>query len=262
VLVAEVVVSGTQRELEDEVYRAIATRPGRATTRSQLQADVNAIFATGYFASVNVNPEDTPLGVRVTFLVQPNPVLRNVAVNTVPEGAAKPVIPQQVIDNIFSDRYGQILNLRQLQDDIKTINQWYKDNGYDLAQVIDAQQATADGQVTLVVAEGVVEDIRVRFLNKDGEVTNEKGEPIRGRTREFIITREVQLKPGDVFNRQTAEKDLRRVYELGIFDDVRLSFAPGTDPRRVVLVVDAIERNTGSFGPQIGFSSASGVFGF
>jgi len=171
------------------------------------------------------------------------------------------VLPPQVVDNIFSEQYGKILNLRQLQEGIKKINQWYKDNGYDLAQVIDAQQVTADGKVTLLVAEGLIENIQVRFLNKEGEATNEKGEPIRGRTRDFIITREVQLKPGDVFNRPTAQKDLRRVYGLGIFEDVRLSFAPGTDPRKVVMVVDVIEKNTGSLALGGGISSASGLFG-
>ena len=85
---AEVVVNGVQGQLENEVFRVIGTRPGQATTRSQLQSDVNAIFATGYFATVDVQPEDTPLGVRVTFLVQPNPVLRQVVINAVPEGLA------------------------------------------------------------------------------------------------------------------------------------------------------------------------------
>lgn len=265
VLVAEVVVSGAQQplpsQLEDEIFRAIRTRPGRATTRSQLQEDVNAIFATGFFSSVDVQPEDTPLGVRITFIAQPNPVLRQVVINPEPAELGAGVLPQQEVDRIFSEQYGQILNLRDLQEGIKEVNEWYKENGYDLAQVIDASQVTPDGQVTLVVAEGVIEDIQVRFLNKEGEETNDEGEPVRGRTREFIITREVQLRPGDVFNRQTAERDLRRVFGLGIFDDVRLSFAPGTDPRRVVVVVDVIEKNTGSLAAGAGISSASGLFG-
>jgi outer membrane protein insertion porin family len=71
----------------------------------------------------------------------------------------------------------------------------------------------------------------------------------------------VQLKPGDVFNRQIAERDLRRVFGLGIFEDVRLSFAPGTDPSQVVVVVDVIEKNTGSIAAGAGISSASGLFG-
>jgi outer membrane protein insertion porin family len=261
VLVAEVFINGAQGQLEDEIYRVISTRPGRATTRSELQADVNAIFATGYFATVDVRPEDTPLGVRVTFIVQANPILRQVSVNTVPENANNRVLPPQIVNEIFGRQYGQILNFRQLQQGIQELNRWYKDNGYDLAQVVDASRVTPDGTVTLVVAEGVVEDIRVRYLNKEGETENEQGEPVRGRTREFIITREVQLKSGDVFNRQTAERDLRRVFGLGIFDDVRLSFAPGQDPRRVVVVVDVIEKNTGSIAAGAGISSASGLFG-
>ncbi|MEO8893865.1 MAG: BamA/TamA family outer membrane protein, partial [Coleofasciculaceae cyanobacterium] len=95
----------------------------------------------------------------------------------------------------------------------------------------------------------------------EGQENNEDGKPVRGRTRPFIITREVELKPGDVFNRQVAERDLRRVFGLGIFEDVRLSFAPGTDPRRVVVVVDVIEKNTGSIAAGAGISSSSGLFG-
>jgi outer membrane protein insertion porin family len=54
---------------------------------------------------------------------------------------------------------------------------------------------------------------------------------------------------------------LRRVFGLGIFEDVRLSFAPGSDPRKVDVVVDVIEGNTGSLAAGAGISSASGLFG-
>ncbi|MBE9129947.1 MULTISPECIES: BamA/TamA family outer membrane protein [unclassified Coleofasciculus] len=277
VLVSEIAIdfqdyTGPQNQLEDIIFRAIETRPGLATTRSQLQQDVNEVFATGFFRSVDVIPEDTPLGVRITFVVEPNPVLRQVNVSTVPPGAEERVLPQEVVDEIFNDQYGEILNLRDLQAGIQKLNEWYQEQGYALAQVIDASEVTDDGVVTLAIAEGVIEDIAVRFLDEDGDpILNEQGEPIQllteqdeamgGRTRPFIITREMQLNPGDVFNRQTAERDLRRVFGLGIFDDVRLSFAPGTDPRRVVVVVDVIEKNTGSLAAGAGISSASGLFG-
>lgn len=277
VLVAEVFIdfqdyTGSREQLENEIYRVITTRPGLATTRSQLQQDVNAIFATGFFSNVNVEPADTPLGVRITFIVQPNPVLKAVVVSSEPSGVSQGVLPQEVIDNIFSPQYGQILNLRDLQQGIQQVNDWYKEQGYDLAQVIDASSVSPDGTVTLAVAEGLIEEIGIRFLDEDGEpkldennqeipVLTAEDEPIGGRTRPFIVTREMELKAGDVFNRQTAERDLRRVFGLGIFDDVRLSFRPGTDPRRVVMVVDLIEKSTGSLAAGAGISSASGVFG-
>lgn len=255
VLVAEVQVEGAPPALQNEVFQAIRTQPGQTTTRSQLQSDINAIFATGYFARVRAEPEDTPLGVRITFFVEPNPVLQAVRV------ADAQVLPPEVVDNIFSPLYGQTLNLRQLQSGIQDLNKWYQDNGYVLAQVVDSPDVSPDGTVTLQVAEGVIEDIQVQFLNKDGEATDDEGNPIRGRTRPFIITREFETQTGQVFNRQKIENDLRRVFGLGIFEDVRLSLNPGENPQEVVVVVNVIERNTGSIAAGAGISSASGIFG-
>lgn len=250
-----VTYEGQEQTLEQVVYDAVQTQPGRTTTRSQIQEDINAVFATGFFSSVRAVPEDTPLGVRVTYIVEPNPVLQAVRL----EG--NQVLAQAVVDEIFQEQYGSILNLRRFQEGVKELNEWYQKNGYVLAQVVDAPQVAEDGTVTLIVAEGVIEDIQVQFLNKEGELTNEEGEPVRGRTRDFIVTREFSLKPGDVFNRAQAEADLQRVFRLGIFEDVRLSLNPGQDPRKVVVVANVIERRTGSIGAAAGISSASGLFG-
>ncbi|MFB2981971.1 BamA/TamA family outer membrane protein [Microseira sp. BLCC-F43] len=254
VLVAEVVVSGAEGDLQGVVYDAIRTQPGRTTTRSQLQQDINAIFATGFFTNVRVVPEDTPLGVRITFVVDQNPVLKGVQT----EGTQ--AVTQSVINDIFSPQYGRILNFRDLQEAIKRLNQWYQERGFVLAQVVDSR-VSPDGTVTLVVAEGVVEDIQVRFLNKEGDAQDAQGRPIRGRTRQYIILREMELKPGQVFNRDRIQSDLRRVFGLGLFEDVQVSLSPGQDPRRAVVTVNVKERSSGSIAAGAGFSSASGLFG-
>ncbi|MBF2001743.1 MAG: BamA/TamA family outer membrane protein [Synechococcales cyanobacterium M58_A2018_015] len=265
VLVAEVVVTGAEGELADEVYRVIRTRPGRTTTRSQLQEDINAIFGTGFFSNVQAIPEDTPLGVRVTFAVQPNPVLQSVRL----EGSVLETIQvdgeevplQDAVDQIFAPQYGQVANLRGLQAGIEQLNQLYRDNGYVLAQVIGAPEISPDGVATLEVAEGVIEDIQIRFLNQDGEAVDEEGNPIRGRTRPFIITREFESQPGDVFNQNQIRADLQRAFGLGIFEDLNISLDPGQDPRQVDVIVNVTERRTGSLAASVGVSSASGLFG-
>ena len=254
VLVAEVVVQGADRELENLVYNTIRTRPGRSTTRSQLQEDINAVFATGFFADVRAVPQDTPLGVRVTFEVQPNPVFQGVQIQIAPETLDKSILPAGVVEEIFASQYGKTLNLRELQAGVKKINDWYSKNGYDLAQVIGAPQVTPDGRVILVISEGLIEKIQVRYFNVEQE-------PVKGKTREFIITREMRLKAGDIFNRNTAQQDLQRVFGLGLFEDVRLSFSPGSDPREVIVNVDVVEGNTGSVAAGGGISSNAGLFG-
>ncbi|MEL6555875.1 MAG: POTRA domain-containing protein, partial [Cyanobacteria bacterium J06621_11] len=199
VLVAEVDVVSTnpQRpltsELIDAVYRAVGTVPGRTTTRTQLQQDINSVFGTGFFSNVSADPTDTPLGVKVTFAVEPNPVLTNVDVR------GRQVLPDETVDEIFSGQYGQILNLRDFQDSVLDLTDWYEENGYLLAQVTAAPQISDDGVVTLIVAEGEIEAIEVRYITPDGDTTDEEGNPIGGRTRDFIITREFETQPGDVF---------------------------------------------------------------
>lgn len=254
VLVAEVVVNGASEELKDIVYATVGTEPGRTTTRTQLQEDVNAVYATGFFQNVEVTPGDTPLGVRITFDVEPNPILKDVTVETISQAGTSNVLPAKKVDEFFGSNYNRILNLRDLQQGIIKVNEWYSQNGYQLAQVVGAPQVSPDGEVTLVVAEGIIEDIKVRYFDEDEE-------PSDGRTREFIVTREVELAPGDVFNRDTAGRDLQRIFGLGIFEDARFSFSPGEDPSKVVVNIDVVEGSSGSIAAGAGFSSDSGLFG-
>ncbi|MEM9214601.1 MAG: BamA/TamA family outer membrane protein [Cyanobacteria bacterium P01_F01_bin.150] len=271
VLISEVLVLGveSQPDLRNRVYQVIQTRPGRTTTRSQLQDDINAVFATGFFANVQAEPEDTPLGVRVTFTVQPNPVLQRVEVSnsnlsntgTTLTFGEQELTVNEITNAIFSPQYNRTLNLRDFQAGIDELNTVYQENGYVLAQVVDAPNVSQDGVVTLSVAEGVIENIEVQFLDEDGFAEDEEGNPIDGRTRDFIITREFEAQPGDVFNQRNIQRDLQRVFGLGIFDDVRVALNPGDDPRKVDVIVNVIEGSTGSIAAGAGFSSASGLFG-
>ena len=255
VLVAEVVVEVADEELKDIVYATINTEPGRTTTRTQLQEDVNAVYATGFFQNVEVTPGDTPLGVRITFDVEPNPILNDVDIETISDSGESGVLPAEKVDEFFSANYGQILNLRELQQGIIKVNEWYSNNGYQLAQVVGAPQVSPEGNVTLVVAEGIIEDIKVRYFDEEDEPVED------GKTREFIVTREVELAPGDVFNREIASRDLQRIFGLGIFEDARFSFSPGEDPSKVVVNIDVVEGSSGSIAAGAGFSSDSGLFG-
>ena len=266
VQVAEVAVSGVEGDLRDRVYGAIKTQAGQTTTRSQLQADINAIFATGYFANVRAVPQDTPLGVRVTFEVEANPELRAVQLSGSKVDKIRyqdeEVPIQQAVDSIFKDQYGSILNLNDFQRGVEALNKLYQDNGFVLAQIIGAPQVSPDGTATIEVAEGEIESIQIRFLNRDGQATDDKGNPIRGRTRDFIITREFETKPGDVLNQQRLQADFQRAYALGIFEDLQPALIPAEDdPRKVNLIVNVTERKTGSIGASAGFSSADGPFG-
>lgn len=255
VLVSEIQVQGLENHpqsdrLLETIYNTIQTQAGQPTTRSTLENDLNAIFATGFFSNVEFVPVDTPLGVRITFIVIPNPVLQRVEV----EDNTR-VLPSDLVAETFSPFYGEMLNYQDLQDGVQAINRWYQENGYVLGQVVDVGQPSEDGVVLLKVAEGEVANVDVRFIDADG---NE----VEGKTKPYIITREFSLQPGDVFNRNQAESDLQRVFGLGIFEDVKLSLDPSPDdPRKVVVIANVTEGRTGSIGAGAGLSSSTGLFG-
>ena len=183
VLITEVIIEGIdghpeQERLELAAYDAMAVRPGSRVTRDELKLDLDAIYATGWFSDVRIEPINGPLGVQLVVQVMPNPVLSKVVLE--PEDN---YIEPQVIEDTFSADYGRTLNLSELQLRMKELQKWYADQGYSLARVSGPTRVSPDGVVELKVLIGTVAGVEVKFVNKEGEDTNEKGEPLKGKTR-------------------------------------------------------------------------------
>ena len=262
VLISEVVIQGLEghperERLELAAYAAMATTPGTRVTRNELQTDLSAIYASGWFSDVRIQPVDGPLGVRVVVTVVANPVLKSVSVDL---GKAK--LPPQVIKDTFAPDYGKTLNLNTLQLRMQELQKWYADQGYSLARVTGPSRVTPNGDVQLQVREGTVAGVEVQFINKEGSTTNDKGLPIKGKTKPYVVTLEISLKAGSVFNRRTLESDIKRLYDTGLFGDVKVTLKPvAGDPGRVVVVLGIVEQSSGSISGGLGYSQSQGVFG-
>ncbi|MEA5390966.1 BamA/TamA family outer membrane protein [Cyanobium gracile UHCC 0139] len=262
VLISEVVIEGLddhpERErLELAAYAAMAVTPGTAITRSELETDLQAIYATGWFSDVRIQPQDGPLGVRLVVSVVPNPVLTKVSLDP-----ADAKVPETVVQDTFAGDYGKTLNLVTLQGRMQELQKWYADQGFSLARVTGPSRIGPDGDVQLLVRQGTVKGVEVQFLNKEGSATNDKGQPIKGKTKEWVITREISIKTGEIFNRRNLEDDLKRLYGTGLFSDVKVTLRPEPeDPGSVVIVLGVVEQSTGSLSGGLGYSQSQGVFG-
>ena len=262
VLISEVVVKGLQQHPERErlelaVYDAMATRPGTLVTRSELRNDLSAIYASGWFSDVRIQPQDGPLGVRLLVTVEPNPVLTKVELEG---GKAK--LPATLIPDTFASDYGKTLNLNTLQGRLQDLQKWYSDQGYSLARVTGPSKVTPQGVVQLTVREGTVAGVEIQFVDKEGSPTNAKGQPIKGKTKLWVVTRELATKPGDSFNRRRLEEDIKRLYGTGLFGDVKVTLKPLPEsPGTVTIVLGITEQSTGSLSGGLGYSQSQGVFG-
>jgi len=262
VLVSEVVIQGLEghperQRLEQAAYAAMTVTPGTEVTRSELRGDLAAIYATGWFSDVRLQPKDGPLGVQLLVLVTPNPVLRKVSLE--PTDAK---VPSKVVQDTFAAEYGRTLNLNTLQSRMQDLQKWYSDQGFSLARVSGPKRVSPEGDVVLEVRQGIVEGVEVQFLTKDGSTTNDKGQPIKGKTKPWVVNREISLKPGQVFNRRDLEEDLKRLYGTGLFSDVKVTLKPvADDPGRITIVLGIVEQSTGSLSGGLGYSQSQGVFG-
>jgi outer membrane protein insertion porin family len=262
VLIAEVVIEGLQdhperERLELAAYAAMAATPGSRVTRTELQTDLSAIYASGWFSDVRIQPVDGPLGVRLVVVVVANPVLQQVKLDSLDLK-----LPEQVVQDTFVADYGKTLNLNTLQTRMQELQRWYSDQGYSLARITGPSRVSPEGVVELLVRQGTVEGVEVQFLNKEGSTTNDKGEPIRGKTKPWVVSREVSLRPGQVFNRRELEEGIKRIYGTGLFSDVKVTLKPvPAEPGKVVIVLGIVEQSSGSISGGLGYSQSQGVFG-
>ncbi|HBL14503.1 MAG TPA: hypothetical protein DD379_24570 [Cyanobacteria bacterium UBA11162] len=244
VLATDVQITGATEELQQLILNTIRTRPGSQTSQTQLNNDITAILNTGLFADANVSYSSHREGWTVVFQVEPV-VVRSLQLS------GNQVLTPEVANNIFNSQLGQPVSPAALRQGVQQLSQWYKDNGYVLAQVLDVQ-STPNGAIAIEVAEGFVSDINLRFLNQDGDTTD-------GRTQEDYIKRELKLQPGQVFKIDVARQDLQQLYQLGLFDTVNISL--NGDARNVDVTYDLTERPARGVNAGAGYDNNTGIFG-
>lgn len=98
----------------------------------------------------------------------------------------------------------------------RAVQSLYRDKGYVLARVIEAETGT-DGTLRLTVSEGIIRRIRIRGNT---------------RTRGTTVRSVLSLGPGDVYNEKRATVDRARLARLGIFADVSVAAqVPGDEEK-------------------------------
>ena len=260
VIISEIIIEGWEnhpegRKLELAAYDSMTTKPGSIINNKILKNDLNLIYASGWFSGVKIKSQDGPLGVKLIVTVVPNPILKKVKIN--PKNS---IVSKKYIDDIFNSYYGTTLNLNELQDRIKLIKKWYEEKGYSLARINGPERISGEGVISLSIDEGIITDIELRFLGADGE-SNVDGKPRKGKTKDWVIKRELKTIPGSIFNRKILESDIKRLYATSLFDDVKVSLGPDNkNPGQVIIILDLSEQRTGSLTGGLGFSNSSGIF--
>jgi len=242
--VSEIVIMGNEHISREAIQAVLPLKVGTPYSEEVIRAAKQALEKMGYFSSVTVGIENLESGVRVLFNVVENPVVTqiNITGNT--------VIPTDKLRSVMRTTVGGVFNSSTFNQDLISIENTYSDQGYiALIQDNTGLDPNKSGVVNIYILEVRIEDVRVTGNKK---------------TKTIVVLREMQSKPGDVYNKRTLFADIQRIYDLGIFD--RETAEPflvqdGSAIGKVVIVIPVKEKKTGEVTVGFGYSSRQRLVG-
>ena len=218
----------------------IQSKPGSTVTVEGIRNDVASLGSIGVFSQIRPVFVSVPEGVKLTYQLVSNPVVKNV------EFSGNTVFTSDYLKSIMQIPKDSVLNFVLVNQKLREIEDLYLKQGYMLVSIPNVQ-VSADGTLHIDISEGIVEDIVI--------VGNEK-------TKNYVITRELKLKKGKPFNKFLASRSMERLYNLGYFEDVNMKLLPGkTNEHDVIIEIDVIEQKTGIVTVGAGYSDADGTVG-
>ena len=231
---------GIPEEVKAKLAPLIQSKPGSTVTVEGIRNDVASLGSIGVFSQIRPVFVSVPEGVKLTYQLVSNPVVKNV------EFSGNTVFTSDYLKSIMQIPKDSVLNFVLVNQKLRDIEDLYLKQGYMLVSIPNVQ-VSADGTLHIDISEGIVEDIVI--------VGNEK-------TKNYVITRELKLKKGKLFNKFLASRSMERLYNLGYFEDVNMKLLPGkTNEHDVIIEIDVIEQKTGIVTVGAGYSDADGTVG-
>lgn len=231
---------GIPEEVKAKLAPLIQSKPGSTVTVEGIRNDVASLGSIGVFSQIRPVFVSVPEGVKLTYQLVSNPVVKNV------EFSGNTVFISDYLKSIMQIPKDSVLNFVLVNQKLREIEDLYLKQGYMLVSIPNVQ-VSADGTLHIDISEGIVEDIVI--------VGNEK-------TKNYVITRELKLKKGKPFNKFLASRSMERLYNLGYFEDVNMKLLPGkTNEHDVIIEIDVIEQKTGIVTVGAGYSDADGTVG-
>ncbi|MFZ2331474.1 MAG: POTRA domain-containing protein, partial [Atribacterota bacterium] len=237
--ITAIVVRGNEQIDTKFLVSLISSNIGDLFSKDKVQADMKAIFDLGYFQDVQVKLEPFRDGYRVVFQVKENSLIKDIII----EGST--TLKDEEIKKVMVLREGQVFSQKILQNDLNRISQLYKDKGLILAQLEEFDFNQNSGVLSIKLAEGIIEEIKISG--------NEK-------TVDRVIRRELDIEPGELFDFSRIRKSLQDIYNLGFFEDVSMRLEPGSEENLIVVVIEVKEKTTGLLGGGGGYSTGEGLF--
>ena len=252
--VSRILIVGN-KNINDVAIRGVVTNAGLKLGDTYTPANAasarDAVKAMGYFnGDVGLSGTQDPAGgVDITFTVKENPVIKTIkfSANT-PTG--EPTIASDKLKSLMTTKEGQVLNTNILVRDLDSLfnhtTSYVYQQGFifDVSSDINIDPLT--GVLNIPLVEAHINSIKFTGLKQ---------------TKPIVLTREFHTQVGDVLDEKKLQKDLTRVYNLGLFDEVGPFDPSSTDVGKVDIIIPVTEKRSGQVSVGVGYSSTQKLVG-
>ncbi len=126
----EVRIKGNDRIEEDAIRRVLKVKPGDVLNPKDISEETKAVYKMGYFDDIRVEAQSVPEGKILIFNVTEKPTVRSILVD-----GNTWVFEDDEIKEEITLRKGSILNINIIQNDIRRIEELYKEKNYHNVKV-------------------------------------------------------------------------------------------------------------------------------
>ncbi|MFD2239007.1 outer membrane protein assembly factor BamA [Aureimonas populi] len=157
-----------------------------------------------------------------------------------------PGIDGEALRSELETRQGDTYSAEKVEDTLVNLTNAVAAQGYAFAQV--TPRGNRDFSSNTISIDYVIDQGPRAYVERI---------EIRGntKTRDYVIRREFDVSEGDAFNQVLIQRARQRLEALRFFERVNVSTAPGSEPDRVVVIVQVAEQATGEFSVGGGYTT-------
>lgn len=238
--VEEIRILGLKNLPEVLVKNELMIRVGDAVNPYLIQQSLDNIKRMGLFREAESSVRKSKKG-RIWIIT----VKENYQVGNIIFKGANPLVAEALKKKLESQPK-QVFSVHQIRKDIQLINNYYEENEYLFAAVKSVDRPQKEGgDLVFNIDEGYISSIEIKGNDK---------------TKDFVIYREMLLKPGMPVIQSLVKQDLMRLKNLDYFESVTPDIQDDESGNGKKLVFDIVEKQTGAFNIGGGHGARSGLF--
>lgn len=157
-----------------------------------------------------------------------------------------PGIDAGQLSNQLETATGDTYSAEDVEDTLVNLTNAVAAQGYAFAQV--TPRGNRDFSSNTISIDYVIDEGPRAYIERIEVRGNSK-------TRDYVIRREFDVAEGDAFNQVLIQRARQRLEALRFFESVNISTAPGSQPDRVIVVVQVAEQATGEFSIGGGYTT-------